>query len=75
MSLVKFHHGNSSTNSFSAAFRRKSSISNSDGFIKSLTAPNALLNNPGELNTGESPMFDLFFEKEGGSMSEVLLMR
>lgn len=75
MSLVKFHHRNASTNSFSAAFRRKSSVSNSDGFIRSLTVPDALLTNPGELNTGDSPVFDLWFEKEAGSMSEVLLMR
>lgn len=66
MSFVKFRHGNSSTNSSSAAFRRKSSISNSDGFIKSLTVPDALFASPGELSSGESPVFDMLFEKEGG---------
>lgn len=64
MSLVKFHHRNSSTHYSSAAFRRKSSVNNS-GFIKSLTVLNALLNNPRELNTEGYPGFDLLFEKEG----------
>ena len=45
-----------------------------DGFIRSLTVPDTFLNKPGELNTGESPVFDLLCEKEGGSTSAVLLM-
>lgn len=73
MSLVKYCHRKSSTNSFSiiSTFRRKSRISKS-GFIKRLTAPGAWLHDPGKQNRGESPRFGLLFKKEGGSMFEVL---
>lgn len=69
MSLVKCHHRNSSTSSFSAASRRKPTITVAV-FIRSVTATDALLDSPGELNTAESgAVFDLWFEKKGESMS------
>lgn len=71
MSLVKFHHRNSSTHSFSDDFRRKSGVSSSDGCVSQRLV--AFLNNPGELNIRVSQMSVLSSEKDGESTFEILL--